>query len=63
MPIFPQTLFTLVRGNLMPFTFFTAGQELFTSFGEIVYKYSLVLRSFKFLMVLALSFELMKISS
>ena len=26
--IFPQTLFTFVRGNLMPFTLFTAGQEL-----------------------------------
>jgi len=36
MAIFSQTFFALVRGNLMPFTLFTAGQEFFTSFGEIV---------------------------
>jgi hypothetical protein len=37
MPIFSQTFFALVRGNLVPFTLFTAGQELFTSLNnEIV---------------------------
>jgi hypothetical protein len=35
-PIFSQTFLTLVRGDLMPFTLFTAGQEFFTSFNEIV---------------------------
>lgn len=32
MTIFPQTFFAFVRGNFMPFAFFTTRQELFTSF-------------------------------
>jgi hypothetical protein len=37
MAIFPQTFFTLVRGDFMPFTLFTTGQELFTSFAVTFY--------------------------